>query len=491
MEHDFVCVQDTDIMSSVLRHHKAPDMPILQVSALPISFPCKISLINHLILTHYYSVTGLMSTFPSQSLHIVMDNTLLGPEPVSSPSTARPHSPLDPSSQQIRLLSFESLESDGYLKLETFDKENRPAYFALSYEWGPEEPVETISLNGIEFTIRRNLHLALLAIRHNLNIALVVDQNDQSAPSRTERHHCNKILASLENNSGSHRGVYFWIDALCIDQENLSERGHQVGLMADIYSNARLVMVWLGPGLDETFELLGSSYASPRDDPVAIYGIGGDTGDHKHLLDAFVKASYWTRLWIVQEFLLAKNIVFVSNAHLLSWKTIKSKIDESFTFITRHHSISGLFRAKWKREARLLSKDSQDDPEWSAFQDLIFSFRQNSCSQALDRVYSMLGLVDGWRISGRCPIPVDYSLEPIELVKLISMHFKNSSPHEGVEKYFIYWITKALELPNPGEGQRDGAVKVMHGFSRAAVYPFTYLCLTTPGVHHRVQQNLD
>lgn len=37
-----------------------------------------------------------------------------------------------------------------------------------------------------------------------------------------------------------------WIDAVCIDQTNLLERNHQVGMMGDVYRNAMQVRAWLG-----------------------------------------------------------------------------------------------------------------------------------------------------------------------------------------------------------------------------------------------------
>ena len=37
-----------------------------------------------------------------------------------------------------------------------------------------------------------------------------------------------------------------WIDALCIDQSNLQEKGHQVAYMGRIYCEASCVIVWLG-----------------------------------------------------------------------------------------------------------------------------------------------------------------------------------------------------------------------------------------------------
>jgi len=40
---------------------------------------------------------------------------------------------------------------------------------------------------------------------------------------------------------------YIWIDAICIDQNNIYERNSQVGRMKEIYERAHSVIVWLGP----------------------------------------------------------------------------------------------------------------------------------------------------------------------------------------------------------------------------------------------------
>lgn len=43
-----------------------------------------------------------------------------------------------------------------------------------------------------------------------------------------------------------------WIDSICINQDDLSERAEQVQLMGEIYARARRVTVWLGPGSHNT-----------------------------------------------------------------------------------------------------------------------------------------------------------------------------------------------------------------------------------------------
>jgi hypothetical protein len=43
-----------------------------------------------------------------------------------------------------------------------------------------------------------------------------------------------------------------WVDAICINQNDLKERGDQVRNMGEIYSRTSRTVVWLGPGDEET-----------------------------------------------------------------------------------------------------------------------------------------------------------------------------------------------------------------------------------------------
>ncbi|PVH80544.1 heterokaryon incompatibility, partial [Cadophora sp. DSE1049] len=85
-----------------------------------------------------------------------------------------------------------------------------PPYDALSYTWGHAYINVESRCDGHIFRIRPHLRDALLRIR----------LSDQS--------------------------TYLWADAICIDQSNVQERGHQVGIMRQIYQHAKQVVVWLG-----------------------------------------------------------------------------------------------------------------------------------------------------------------------------------------------------------------------------------------------------
>ena len=54
--------------------------------------------------------------------------------------------------------------------------------------------------------------------------------------------HCLKELRSRAAKSPGVDEPYIWVDAVCINQENIEERGQQVNLMNQIYSRCLKVL---------------------------------------------------------------------------------------------------------------------------------------------------------------------------------------------------------------------------------------------------------
>ncbi|KAF3768866.1 heterokaryon incompatibility, partial [Cryphonectria parasitica EP155] len=81
---------------------------------------------------------------------------------------------------------------------------------AISYVWGTDLQDQCILVNNNFLTITRNLRGALEQVR---------------LPDRP------RVL---------------WADSICIDQQNKREKGHQVGLMARIYSLSICTLICLG-----------------------------------------------------------------------------------------------------------------------------------------------------------------------------------------------------------------------------------------------------
>ena len=141
-------------------------------------------------------------------------SSVMAPEPYASPKKYT-YSPLPP--RTIRLLHLMPHDGNGdfircqlieYPIQETWERAD--LYEALSYCWGGSDKPCSISIGQCCLPITANLHAALLRLRHRL------------------------------------LGRFLWVDAVCINQDDKSEQAQQVRSMAEIYSKASRVIVWLG-----------------------------------------------------------------------------------------------------------------------------------------------------------------------------------------------------------------------------------------------------
>jgi hypothetical protein len=125
--------------------------------------------------------------------------------------------PTSANSAFVRFLRVLPEIKDGCLQCELIPSElSDHEYTALSYTWGAQTDDHKILVNGSQLTVRRNLWDFL----------------------------------NLANQHYQHR--YFWIDAVCINQNDIVERNGQVSMMASIYQQAASTLIWLGP-FGETF----------------------------------------------------------------------------------------------------------------------------------------------------------------------------------------------------------------------------------------------
>ncbi|KAF4450205.1 hypothetical protein F53441_6639 [Fusarium austroafricanum] len=123
--------------------------------------------------------------------------------------------PLDPGSQCIRVLDVHQDDSADRSRLtgtlRTVDLQALPHFTALSYVWG-QSSNHTIACNGCNINITQSCHEALTSLR------------------------------------ASRSSLTIWVDAICINQEDDSEKEQQIMLMGNIYTWAETVYVWLGAG---------------------------------------------------------------------------------------------------------------------------------------------------------------------------------------------------------------------------------------------------
>ncbi|KAI1195848.1 ankyrin repeat-containing domain protein [Nemania serpens] len=133
------------------------------------------------------------------------------------------YDPLDPTTRSLRLLRLRrgsGQEIQCELIATTLGEGIQ--YEAVSYTWGPDFKAATVNIDGKRLPITFNLNLIL----HDLR--------------------------------GSQIDRILWVDAICIDQGNDVEKGHQVQQMRDIYSSAERVLFCISRPTELTDLLMNS-----------------------------------------------------------------------------------------------------------------------------------------------------------------------------------------------------------------------------------------
>ncbi|KAK5630983.1 hypothetical protein RRF57_006698 [Xylaria bambusicola] len=187
----------------------------------------------------------------------------------------------------------------------TVDIANSPLeYEALSYVWGTEEAQQPIKCDGYDIPMTLNLEHALLALRH---------------PTLPRP---------------------LWVDAICINQQDMDERARQVAYMRLVYQYANRVVVWLGPetavtkrGLTRARELCeyramllptareGNSLQSASQqtnmqiDRILLESLIAETGSAEAArqsindLVQLLETTYFERVWCIQEVVASKECI--------------------------------------------------------------------------------------------------------------------------------------------------------------------------------------
>lgn len=215
---------------------------------------------------------------------------------------AYPYQALKPEMHEIRLLTLHPDKSaEAYIRgsLQTASLKNNIQFEALSYVWGDVHLTEAISVEHADFQVTGNLACALRRLRY------------ESRP---------RVL---------------WVDFICIDQSNITERNSQVLLMREIYVKASRVVAFLGEStlrIDRGFSWL-DRYIHKRVNRGALYwwkleikavfSVSARREKqtatvlaHNGLTD-LQRLAYWTRMWTFQEYHLpADEPISICGSHV-------------------------------------------------------------------------------------------------------------------------------------------------------------------------------
>ncbi|KDN71775.1 putative heterokaryon incompatibility protein [Colletotrichum sublineola] len=302
-----------------------------------------------------------------------------------------------------------------HVRLREANVDALPPFSALSYVWGDPSEKQQIRVSGHEVSVTKNLFDALRHFR-------LPDQE-----------------------------LMLWADALCINQDDLEERADQVQLMREIYSRAATVLVWLGLDGDEGqaaraiplmesihqacedharargVALLAMAHFTPateRSEGLAgvsipdIAAVAERTG--RPVPDAegwtalrwVLSRPWFTRVWCVQEIVLARASKVCIGSHSFDW--VKVGIAASWlseqSLASDYDVPPELEGLNW--DAAYSMFDTSDLSE-SSLLEVLDAFRDLNATNPRDKVYGLLGLVNNEALA--CFPGVDYKKSVAEV----------------------------------------------------------------------------
>ncbi|KAF2825729.1 hypothetical protein CC86DRAFT_34321 [Ophiobolus disseminans] len=324
------------------------------------------------------------------------------------------------------------------IHLQTLNRSNDKFYEAVSYTWGTDVKTHRMLVHDEDFA-NSHLHgqnlltrmLRYYQIRDQANAALDVRSN---------------VATMLRYLRYKWLPRYLWIDAICIDQNNMDEKSQQVNQMGDIYRKSGRTLIWLGSSktYPRPLSALEAATRSARTDSwrdsVDRIGDTKNLGEEPNEIQDEDERIHWPqqadfreilnlpwfqRRWVIQEVALSPRprVVFghdvmsfedmtyfidklrIPRAKVLNTPTVTDSLHmlESMTSLQRRNSFHGnSFMTKVKHD--IFHQYYQHHPRNSGpadFIQLLVSMSSAQCSDDRDRIYALNSL-------GGRPTVVDY-----------------------------------------------------------------------------------
>ncbi|KAF2023074.1 HET-domain-containing protein, partial [Setomelanomma holmii] len=325
------------------------------------------------------------------------------------------------------------------------DLKSAKDYAALSYTWGSAAPTIPILLHGKVTLVSENLYLALLHLRKR-SVELI------------------------------------WVDALCINQEDLAERARQVSHMDEVYRRASLVWVWLGdsdPFSGLAFDGLHSlGQHLDWDGAVPQRHLEKELDRHPQRWRAISELLYrpwFRRMWIIQEVLSARRAIMICGEDVIEldlflkiiYSLFKAEMLKSvLAFHPKRHELSGgplkvvLDQLGFFVKAKFHITDFLARHE---FKKTLLNFmaetRLAEATNPLDKIYGIFSLAIDARSLGywhssegkrspRRPFEIDYTLTKEELFIRVTKAIICTSRSFEILRFARYEPNSANDLPS-------------------------------------------
>lgn len=274
---------------------------------------------------------------------------------------------LPPAKDHIRLLTILSDYTEPkdsiHCTLKTYALAEAPKYHALSYVWGTQDQNQTIVCSKKELKITPSLHATLLALKNQ--------------PSKLECPTEGGGTAVVEG------GLPLWVDQICINQGDNEERAQQVKIMKSIYRQASLVLISFGENFNASVGTLVSNLVKqlskisnsqetrdleschhfPKDVTLRCLGLPCRADESWPALSSTLQSTYFDRIWVVQEVMMAQKAVIPFLGGVISWDMFL----DAYGWLIKH-------------EFYIADKDVQDPQEGTPLPPILGIYRQTKVS---------------------------------------------------------------------------------------------------------------
>ena len=346
---------------------------------------------------------------------------------------------------QFRILRLHAAESSTdtiECSLEICDLEELSNHYdALSYTWGNEEPTQKILLRTSQ---EPSTGTGKARFRSLANV-MIIKKRVYIRPNLEDA-----LRQFRDTDPNTQDDLLLWIDAICINQADEEEKSMQVARMADIYSKARDVLIWLGKEYNASgtaMEFIPKILDLEQSD--ALISKESNRKQWTALAD-LMKRDWFSRRWVVQVLVLAKNRYLYCGDRSLHWDDFERAV--SF-FTNKLDNIMAMFTssAEFRHNAKILAdirtlgatalvNITNEFFRWSedgslerltTLESLVARLPMFESSDPRDIIYSLLSIAEdtqNWtgsltrkkdelRERGLVPFEADYGKDTLEVFK--------------------------------------------------------------------------
>ena len=321
--------------------------------------------------------------------------------------------------EEFRLLQVQGYDNFGILRCSLIHTplqgDATIPYSAISYTWNESDKLWYGDYDTTPKPIRIN-GVAVMVPDKVANMICLVEKDDPELVP-TKLHNSDRMKHSKKT---------IWIDAICINQENMEENGHQVARMGSIFGRASEVLSFLGSPSGETDQVIDkiinlSSTGTLNYEPSPKWTLA--------IVNFFGGHDYWRRAWIFQEIAMARTIVMFWGSKVVSLDTILG-ICEQLSENDKMEGLRGFIKAlrlirhskpMLSRAWKYGSVDESDPSKYAmkgtrnTFLEVLRESRQhNACRDPRDMLYSRMAVATDTNVL----IPyADYQMPVEELYK--------------------------------------------------------------------------